>query len=897
LNRRWRGCVSRETVKLSKRIASTPELDPSLIRPTIPPVRTRRFFLLAILILGFGGAALVYTARKHGFTSRWRELITSEFADRGIYCDIGRLTIDPFSGLVARNVRLFEDIDHRTLLANVNNITLDIDLARLVRAQQFLNTVDLRDADISIPVDPEEPEGERLEVRNFSARFQMPEHKFDISGAEFELNGVLCSVTASLLQPVPVDEAPEEKAARLRRRGELLSTLRGRDGIVWTIVSELEKLHFSQKTKPRLDLTFIGDLDDPENIKARLQFRAIDAGRGTYYCDSIEASVRYDYPYILLDQLDIRDSYGKLHAHATHLVGGKSIDFGLESSIDSHTLIRSFLEIEPLGDVLFYSSPKLHLDGTYFLGSDDGPPPLPGELPLHVIGGIDCGQFMSQGAMFEGLHVDFCIDREKKFFRNFVLDHSSGNLSGQVLVDGDALRYKGSLDMDPTTFIPFFQKEKTKTFLRRFRFGRNPSVSVQFEGGGPLSNPPAWKTDGYAKMMNFHYNDVPAELAVGHFSIRDRNQTFTDFHLDRREGRLAGDRISIDYATKVTEISNLHGRVFPATTIAYVAPKITPVLAPYRFPAPPQLTVNGTVDPIGRKATDLMIEFSADEAQYEVLGKTLTLGKPTGRVRILNGRVEPELTASVLGGEGTFSGVFGIAPENRGFHARVDVERTRFREIATAYKLDSETEGTVSGYFNFKGSGLEGDPVQGDGEATINDGNVFSIPVLGPLSKFMGVLMPRSKPGYSTAHEATAHFVMADNVIHTRDFAALTPAFKLSGSGSVNTKTKAINFDAEMNFRGTVASIVFFPVSKLLKYKGEGTLDDPRWRPINFTLPRREGEPEPEAVAGTASDGPASPAREEEPKERRFLPKLPLPKLPFPKIPLPKLRDLIPGGD
>ncbi len=862
-------------------------------------MRTRRFFLLAILLLGFGGAALVYAARKHGFTSRWRALIITEFADRGIYCDIGRLTIDPFSGLVARNVRLFEDIGHQTLLANVNNITLDIDLARLVRAQQFLNTVDLRDADISIPIDPEEPDGERLEVRNFSARFQMPEHKFDISAAEFELNGVLCSVTASLLQPLPVNESPEMKEARLRRRGEMLSSLRGRDGIAWKVATELEKFHFSKKNKPRLDLTFIGDLDDPENIKARLHFKATDAGRGTYYCDTIEATVRYDYPYILLDQLDIRDSYGKLRAHATHAVGGKSINFGLESSIDSNTLLRSFLELDPLGDVLFYSPPKLHLDGEYFLREKDAPPPPPGALPIHVIGGVDCGQFMSQGAMFEGFHVDFCIDREKKFFRNFVLDHMTGNLSGQVLVDGDALRYKGSIDMDPTVFIPFFKKEKTKTFLRRFRFGKNPSISVQFEGSGLLSNPPGWKTDGYANLSNFYYNDVLAQSAVGHFAIRDRNQTFTDFHLVRREGHLTGDRIHIDYATKRTEIRNLHGNVFPGPTIAYVAPKVAPALAPYRFPKPPEIIVNGTVDPIGRKATDLMVAFSADEAKYDVLGKTLTLNQPKGRVRVLNSRVEPELTSSILGGSGTFSGTFNIAPDDHAFEARVDIENTRFRDIATVYELDSETEGTVSGHFDFKGNGS--DTVQGTGQATIYEGNVFSIPILGPLSKFMGVLMPRSKPGYSTAHEATAHFAMADNVIHTRDFEALTPAFKLRGSGSVNTVTKAINFDAEMNFRGTVASIVFFPVSKLLKYKGEGTLDDPRWRPVNFTLPRRDDdqgtESEPGSVAEGISDKGEHPDEAPEPKERRFLPKIPLPKLPLPKLPLPKLRDLIPGGD
>ena len=43
-----------------------------------------------------------------------------------------------------------------------------------------------------------------------------------------------------------------------------------------------------------------------------------------------------------------------------------------------------------------------------------------------------------------------------------------------------------------------------------------------------------------------------------------------------------------------------------------------------------------------------------------------------------------------------------------------------------------------------------------------------------------------------------------------------------------------------MNVRGA-PGVVLYPVSRLFKYKGEGAIADPNWRPVNFSLPRGDG--------------------------------------------------------
>jgi hypothetical protein len=797
--------------------------------------------LLFIALIGAGGA-IGYYAYEHGFTKKWRRLIMQEFEKRGINAELEKLTIDPFEGIVARKVRIFQDPEHTTLLATINNITLDIDFARLLRDEQFLNTVDFRDADISFPIDPEDPKSERLDISNLSARIELPEERININEATFDLNGLEINITGSLLQPIKKSETAAQKDEREVRNRERLEIIKSRRSLFQKIAREIEKFHFDPDVKPRLDIAIFGDLEDVKSIESRMQLRATNIGRKRYYCDEVDIRLDFKYPDVLLDKFYIKDKFGELYSHAEHRLGKDSVTFGVESSIDIHTLLSSLFETKALGEVIFYDRPTVHMNGEYFLTMPEGRT----GLPLKATGGIDAGPFNSRGVPFQGFHADIAIEHDKKFVRNLLLEHKTGDLSGQFLLDGDSLRYDGQLELNPTIFLPFFAESKTKEFLQRFSFGNSPGISVQFEGGGPMSKPAQINTRGRVALGPFHYNRVPVESAVGQFEIKNRDQIFTNFRVDRPEGHVSGDSITIDYETKIVTIKNLRGQVYPAPAASYVAPLTAEVLSPYVFKSPPSLEVNGIIDPVQREKTDLTVKFSSDgEANYDVLGKTLPLMQPSGIVQVRDRRVNVDLATNILGGNGTFKGNFNIDPNNKTYSARFDVANSSFTQIAKLYEFDTDTQGELSGHFAWTGIGGSSDqPINGDGQATIINGNVFAIPILGPLTKFINTVSSKETAGYSVAHEATANFNMQKNVVFTRDFSALTPGLKLTGKGQVNTITKEINFDAEMNFRGTVRSILFFPISKLFKYKGEGTLSDPRWRPTNFSLPKRDDTPE-----------------------------------------------------
>ena len=120
----------------------------------------RRFFywllrlvLLAALVLVIWAGWYVY---RKGFTKKWRQFVSAEFRKRGVEISFSRLTLDPVHGLVARDVVIVDTKDHKKL-AVINRIALDINFNNFLRGKPFLKGLDLRDARLSLPLDPSDP--------------------------------------------------------------------------------------------------------------------------------------------------------------------------------------------------------------------------------------------------------------------------------------------------------------------------------------------------------------------------------------------------------------------------------------------------------------------------------------------------------------------------------------------------------------------------------------------------------------------------------------------------------------------------------------------------------------------------------------------------------------------
>jgi hypothetical protein len=118
--------------------------------------------------------------------------------------------------------------------------------------------------------------------------------------------------------------------------------------------------------------------------------------------------------------------------------------------------------------------------------------------------------------------------------------------------------------------------------------------------------------------------------------------------------------------------------------------------------------------------------------------------------------------------------------------------------------------------------------VDGSGELSITDGNVFAIPFLGPLSGVLNSILPGL--GMSTAHKANATFTVKNGVFNTGDLHIDGAGFSLLGRGDLRFMEDSMQFYARINARG-LPGLMLFPVSKLLEYEADSKLSKPIWKP------------------------------------------------------------------
>src|ERR1041385_4611228 len=122
---------------------------PAVLEP--PPVRPSRHYRqlsrrrriamkvlrLALLVTIFASIGGGYYLAKRGFGREWRSRVVQELHKRGVEAYIGRLTLDPFRGLVARHVRIFDYRNRENTLALISEVSLDINYAALIHHQPF----------------------------------------------------------------------------------------------------------------------------------------------------------------------------------------------------------------------------------------------------------------------------------------------------------------------------------------------------------------------------------------------------------------------------------------------------------------------------------------------------------------------------------------------------------------------------------------------------------------------------------------------------------------------------------------------------------------------------------------------------------------------------------------
>ena len=757
-------------------------------------------------------AALIWTGwylANRGFGRQWRLRVVEELHKRGVEASVRRLTLDPFRGLIAQDVRIFDYQNRENTIAEISEVALDINYAALLHHQPFLNALDVRNAQLLFTVPTADANAPKARVTNFRAHVYFPPQQIFVTQAEGIFCGVRISATGQLMKADDYQPAGEMTDAEWRARMTMIQR----------VVTELGSFNFSGGP-PSLQIKFTGDLAHPETTRIDAALRGDRMQRGAYVFNELLANAEWADQTLSITQCQWRDGAGNVSARASWSSVKNLADFQAHSTLDLKGFLDAFGFTAPLRDAAFTSAPVLELSGSF---------DLRGEAPrVSVIGRVAVENFSYKAVPILGLSADFSWDGERGMLREVHVRHRSGELTGDVLDAPNDFRLNLESSIDPTALRAFFPPD-FQQFLSEWEWQKPPAIYLSIRG--PSHDPAAWSGNGTLTLQRTRFRGVWMNSASSALRFANAAVTLENFRIARDEGVGTGS-CSYDFAKHEIRVTNIKSSLRPTDAIFWVDPKLLKAVMPYKFRQQPSVTANGVIRLHGGKGDHLELTVDAPGGMdYLFVGKTLPIEHVSGRLLFTDDRLQlSDVQGTIFGGALAGAADISLARHDPHYHAVLSVADIDFPRLTDLYFKYETAHGRLSGSYDFTGLGDEARTMRGSGKIQVANGDVFAIPVFGPLSGLLGAIIPGA--GYSVAHQANATFTIAEGVIHTNDFKVSGKLFGMLGHGDIRFLDDKLDFDIRINGGGV--GVLLTPMYKLFEYHGEGSFSKPVWRPKRF---------------------------------------------------------------
>ena len=764
-----------------------------LIRWTIRAVLVVLFIVLP--------AAIIYL-REVGLGFGLKERIASALGGDSFRTEIGRLSIDPFSGLIAKNVEVWETGETRSL-ARIERVVVSVSFSDLLAGRVTIDHLQLDETDVSIPIGTN-PDAPRLNVRGVSAELFIAADQVRISSLEGQVQGVKVVLSGSL-QNVRAFQL-QHPAQPHPQRQELLVKA----------IETLSTLTFPG-APPELRLKINGDA---ANL-ATLQVSPISLRSGPiitpkWRVDGVEAEADYEKEVLNVKRLRVRASEGELSLSAQWK--NSILNFELSSTLGPESFSRLLPKDSPLEDLKFVAAPQLEATGRITHSASP--------LQYDVTGALQIGEFSFRGMDFDSFATDFAASNGRIFLQEAKLLAAGGQISANLLLAPQDFRFRVSNTIAPTAFAPLLGK-KEKEALKLMDFRDAPYLQLDLRG--PKPDFAVLTGTGFLRLGRTSMRGYPLDWGQSKIEIADKAITYRDFSLGR--GKAVGKGTFVyDFGGQQVVLQDIESTMPPVDVMMWIDPNIANVIKPYRFRQPPRVQADGVIHLKDPQKNDLRLAIQSDGGlDYDLLNRTLKFGRTLADVNISGTKVLANIkSAELMEGNVGVNATVSIDPSDPTFGAKIDIRRVNFAQLTKLYFDYEDSMGVGSGDFNFTARMGQEQLMRGDGSLRVEDGRVFAIPILGPLSEIINKIIPGA--GFQSARLATADFTVGDERINTKNLKIEGAGFSLFGYGDIFFVKDKMDMSVRINARG-IPGLVLFPVSKLFEYVSTGSVSKPEWRP------------------------------------------------------------------
>jgi hypothetical protein len=798
----------------------------------------RSFAFLMIVSAVLTGLGILWWANHTGLPESWRAAIEREISKQGTHVKIGRLSYRPLRGVTATDVRIFSDPEHHHEISRLVSVILNFDKTKLARGIIHLTKIELKDAQLILPLGQDKPTSTTLEITDVNGTLLMPgDQRIEIRNASGRIAGIEIHINARLVGYQPkAGQAPD--TLYMEKRRELLVR----------VIRELNQWQFDAGHPPQLRVAIESDANERTALKSKLTLHAKGVGKNQHWLDAVEAQAEITGDLITITSLHATDSRGTLDGHLDYDIGAREGRFDVHSSLEIPGLLDAWLGLPTLRDVVMGGSQTLEAAGEFRLDEHNN-------LQIHMTGQARCDSVSIRGTRFDTVQSAFSWRDNDLFLRDVRLTRPNGEIRGKAMIQWPLIRLALDTNLPIPVYRPFFIGEPLEQVLNDFSERKGAEAKVTLEGGFDADVPDSWAFVGDAKVQNVNYKGVPVNSAECRLSLSPQELDFFDgtvvFNYQNyalrdafngpKQGTVKVGRVRYDEPSHLVEVENVAGAIWAAPMVRLFAPKVADSLEVYRFHRPPEIKGSGVVDVTPQGRTALNISFNTEAAaDYRFLGENLTLDKPNGKVTVRGKHVTvDDLKLSA------FDGPVVARFDRRGgglLEGELSWTRLTIPALASTYGFQMKGGGNITGRLNFSLRDARVETMAGEGLFAVEKTELFAVPIFGPLSPLVsGVLNDRSI-GFERANSAFCTFKIKEGMLSTRDFRTSSTSLTFTGDGAVNLQERTFDMTMRMNARGLLGLITLplRPFYGMFQFRGTGPLKNPKWENAMFTTPPPE---------------------------------------------------------
>ena len=289
-------------------------------------------------------------------------------------------------------MRIYDYKKREKTLAVVSEISLDINYAALFHHQPFLNALDIRNGDLTIPLPPVARPGRKRRAETISRTrlFSAGTNRGEPGRRVF--CGVRISASGQLIKRENYQPSPQ--VAPKMRPGGCASCKRSSPCCSVFVIPE---------SAPELQVKFSGDLSQLEDARgSEATLRGGHLVRDDYEARNLFLTTEWKDQTLTIPQCDWSDAAGDFPGRPPGAAPNGRATFQARSTVDLEAIVRQFRSRRDARRSRLPTPPLIEASGSATIGA--------AEKQVEVVGKIALEKFAYKTIDFEGLTCDFAWD-------------------------------------------------------------------------------------------------------------------------------------------------------------------------------------------------------------------------------------------------------------------------------------------------------------------------------------------------------------------------------------------------------------------------------------------------------------------------------------------------------